>query len=388
MRVNHEKFAVVARNSRLIELSERYIGKATSRVYAQLLSRLEGSLRRCNARPRPFEAEDEDDSTNLSLPVSAHELSVVFRESVDLAGGLGRAAINKLDLTRYIHPKKRRRKTLFDDHEAGGGGVASTDEDEDMDDIFENGNTSEADRDGDVMKGDADYGSEVKVENEDPFPIYNDERSRMELIRQHLLLLAEHPLGFVDYIKRTPTKPEQWTVNFRSLARQLRQIELENTISARFGPGATRLVRIFLEKGKLDEKAITNIGLINQKLMRSILTAMHEAGHLELQEIPRDNARQPSRTMFLWYYDPERCRQKILEESYKAMARCLQRARVEKEAVQLTIDKANRTDVVGREDEYLGVDERTALSTWREKEERLLGEFGRLDDLVAVLRDF
>ena len=357
-------------------------------MYAQLLSRLEGSLRRCNDLPRPFDAEDEDDSTNLPLPVSAHELYAVFRESVDLAGALGRAAPNKLDLTRFIHPKKRRKKTLFDDHEAGGEGVASTDEDEDMDDIFENGDISEADRDGDVMNGHADYGSEVKVEKEDPFPIYNDERSRMELIRQHLLLLAEHPLGFVEYIKRTPTKPEQWTVNFRSLARQLRQIELENTISARFGPGATRLVRIFLEKGKLDEKAITNIGLINQKLMRSILTAMHEAGHLELQEIPRDNARQPSRTMFLWYYDPERCRQKILEESYKAMARCLQRARVEKEAVQLTIDKANRTDVVGREDEYLGVDERTALSTWREKEERLLGEVGRLDDLVAVLRDF
>ena len=257
-----------------------------------------------------------------------------------------------------------------------------------MGDIVENGNISEVDEDGDLVNGDADYGSEVKVEKEDHFPIYSDERSRVELIRQHLLLLAEHPLEFVEYIKRTPSKPEQWTVNFCSLARQLRQMELENTIATRFGPGATRLVRIFLEKGKLDEKAITSIGLINQKLMRSILTAMHEAGQLELQEIPRDNARQPSRTMFLWYFDPERCRKKLLEETYKAMARCLQRARVEKEAVQLTIDKANRTDVVGKEDEYLGVDERMALSTWREKEERLLGEVGRLDDLVAVLRDF
>ncbi|SLM39662.1 RNA polymerase III subunit RPC82-related, helix-turn-helix [Lasallia pustulata] len=387
LRVNHDKFAVAARSARLIELSERYISKATSRVYAQLLSRLEGNLLRCNNR-RPSEDDDEDDPTSWPTSIPANELSPVFQEDVDLAGAIGRVAPNKVDRNRFIHPKKRRKKTLFDSNDAGVENVDSTDEDEDMGDIVENGNISEVNEDRDLVNGDADYGSEVKVEKEDHFPIYSDVRSRVELIRQHLLLLAEHPLGFAEYIKRTPTKPEQWTINFRSLARQLRQMELENTIATRFGPGATRLVRIFLEKGKLDEKAITSIGLINQKLMRSILTAMHEAGYLELQEIPRDNARQPSRTMFLWYFDPDRCRQKLLEETYKAMARCLQRARVEKEAVQLTVDKANRTDVVGKEDEYLGVDERMALSTWREKEERLLGEVGRLDDLVAVLRDF
>lgn len=371
----------------MVELAERYISKATSRVYAQLLSRLEGNLRRCHDR-RLSEDEDEDDPANWPTPVPATDLSAVFNESIDLAGAIGRVASNKVDRTSFIYPKKRRKKTLFDSNEAGIKADVSADEDVDMGGIAENGNISEVDEDGDHVNGDADYGSEVKVEREDHLPVYNDERSRVELIRQHLLLLAEHPLGFVEYIKRTPTKGEQWTVNFRSVARQLRQMELENTIAARFGPGATRLVRIFQEKGKLDEKAITSIGLINQKLMRSILTAMHEAGHLELQEIPRDNARQPSRTMFLWYFDPERCRQKLLEETYKAMARCLQRAKVEKEAVQLTIDKANRTDVVGKEDEYLGVEERTALSTWREKEERLLGELGRLDDLVAVFRDF
>ena len=370
----------------MIELSERYISKATSRVYAQLLSRLEGNLHRCPDR-RLAEDDDEDDPANWPTPVPATDLSALFKESVDLAGTIGRVASNKIDRNSFIHPKKRRKKTLFDS-EAGIKADVSADEDEDMGGIAENGNISEVDEDGDHVNGDADYGSEIKVEKEDHLPVYNDERSRVELIRQHLLLLAEHPLGFVKYIKRTPTKGEQWTVNFRSVARQLRQMELENTIATRFGPGATRLVRIFQEKGKLDEKAITSIGLINQKLMRSILTAMHEAGHLELQEIPRDNARQPSRTMFLWYFEPERCRQKLLEETYKAVARCLQRAKVEKEAVQLTIDKANRTDVVGKEDEYLGVDEMTALSTWREKEERLLGELGRLDDLVAVFRDF
>ena len=177
-------------------------------------------------------------------------------------------------------------------------------------------------------------------------------------------------------------------MDFPALSRQLRLIELESIITTRYGVEALRIIRILQEKGKLDEKAIATFALMNQKTMRSILTTMHEGGHLELQEVPRDNQRQPSRTIFLWFFDPERCRQKVLEETYKTMARCMQRAKAEREAVQSVIDKASRTDVVGKEDELLGLDERTALGAWREKEERLLGEIGRLDDLVAVLRDF
>lgn len=77
-----------------------------------------------------------------------------------------------------------------------------------------------------------------------------------------------------------------------------------------------------------------------------------------------------------------------MEECYKSMARCLQRAKVEREGVQTLLEKAERSDVVGREEEFLGEDERIGLEQWREKEERLLGEVGRLDELVAVLRDF
>ena len=130
------------------------------------------------------------------------------------------------------------------------------------------------------------------------------------------------------------------------------------------------------------------LGLMNQKVMRAKLATMHEHGHLELQEIPRDNQRQPSRNMFFWFFDMERCRKKVVEECYKSMARCLQRAKGEMEGVQTLLEKAERSDVVGREDEFLGEDERIGLEQWREREERLLGEVGRLDELVAVLRDF
>ena len=122
--------------------------------------------------------------------------------------------------------------------------------------------------------------------------------------------------------------------------------------------------------------------------MRSILNRMHGAGHVELQEIPRDTQRQPSRTMFLWYFDVERCRRKLLEETYKTMARCLQRVKSERGLLHNLMEKAARSDVKGREAEFLKIEEQATLEKWRSMEERLLGEIGRLDDVVAVLRDF
>ncbi|KAG9566535.1 hypothetical protein KCU97_g16644, partial [Aureobasidium melanogenum] len=138
----------------------------------------------------------------------------------------------------------------------------------------------------------------------------------------------------------------------------------------------------------LDEKQVANFSLMRQKDIRSILTAMHEQGFVEAQEVPKDNTRQPSRTLFLWYFDPERCRQLLLQRTYKAQARLIQRMQHEKDVVSEVIQKAERLDVVGHEDEYLTAGDKQVLRTWREFEEKLLTQLARQDDLVALLRDF
>jgi len=326
--------------------------------------------------------------------VSTAEIASAMAKLEDLAGGVGLADPSMINLDTIIHPKKRRRRTVINDPQTDGESSATEEDDSDIEE--HNGNITDVDNDSDEPNEDDEYKSEIKVEKDGdqtqqpPTTIssLSNPESCLFLTRQNLFLLAEHPYKFVTFIRRSHSTPESWTVNFPALARQLRLIELENIITTRYGIEALRIIRILQEKGKLDEKAIATFALMSQKTMRSILTTMHEAGHLEIQEVPRDNARQPARTIFLWFFEPERCRQKVLEETYKAMARCMQRAKVERENVQSIINKASRTDVVGKEDELLGLDERTALGAWREKEEKLIGEIGRLDDLVAVLRDF
>ena len=387
LRVNHEKFAVIARNKRLVELAEETIGKDSSKVYETLLTLLESNIQCCSPSSTAWiDLDDDDDNELEDRQVSIEQLASCHDDYASLFKVIDQVEPSKVDLERFIHPKKRRRK--ISDDKAQVDDDASTNEENNKIDSDQDDTVSNVTYDIGLVNGNAHNCSKFQNGATEQQASLPDRQAKLNIIRDHLLLLAEHPYRFVERLQKTHTRTEKWAVNFSALSHQMRLIELENTILTRYGEGALRVVRILEEKGKLDEKAITNIGLINQKVIRAILTTMHKAGHLELQEIPRDNHRQPSRTMFFWFFDPERCRQKVLEETYKAMARCMQRVKVEREAVQVTIDKASRTDVVGKEDEYLGDEERNALEAWREKEEKLLGELNRLDDLVAVLRDF
>ena len=397
IRVNHEKLAVMARNKKLVELVAQRIGKTAALVYSELLRHLEKDLKCCNLYAGRYEEGDdgEDDEDPDSGPcVSTSDMATAMAKCEDIGGKIAYADPKDINLDMIYRKSTRWKDETDDEGEEELSDEHLSDEDEE-DGEDQNGPVTDGSEE-DKPKDNINGTSKLKKEKEDPQkhgPRANESshasRASCHLLtRQHLLLLAEHPLEFATYIRPTHSTPESWTVNFRVLSQKLRLIELENTIASRYSTEGVRIVRILLEKGKLDEKAISGLALMNQKRMRHILTTMHEQGHLELQEIPRDNNRAPSRTMFFWFFDPERCRMKVLEETYKTMARCVQRIGMEREIVQSTINKASRTDVVGKEDEFLTVEERKTLTEWREKEEKLLGEVDRLDDLVAVLRDF
>ena len=208
------------------------------------------------------------------------------------------------------------------------------------------------------------------------------EQKRINNIESHLRLLSEDPHKFLS------RRDAKYSCDYQSVTRTLIQFELDSIILARFGATAKRVIRILYEKGKLDEKQLGTVGLIPQKALRAKLTAMQEAGYVDTQEVPRDNSRQPSRTVYLWFFDQDRVRKLVVNDLYKAMSRLVQRIKVERGKVHTVIDKAERTDVKGNEEKYLTKAELDALRTWRECEEKLLIQLSRQDDLVALLRDF
>ncbi len=203
--------------------------------------------------------------------------------------------------------------------------------------------------------------------------------------RSHLEILCQEPYRFLS---PSLEYPDRYVVEYAALSIHLRNTEIFRIIFARFDRYAVRILRVLLDKGKLDEKYLQEIVLMSAKELRQTLAMLQQAGFLELQEVPREAQRQPSRTIYLWFYDPDRVRKMLIEDTYKCMARCFQRMKVERDKIRPTIEKSERSDVRGKEEKLLAGAELEVLKGWRRKEEWLLGEVGRLDELIFVLRDF
>lgn len=405
VRVNHEKFAILIRNQQLVDLVEESIGPATAKVYDELLHTAGPQLGNCKGELDCTVDDDDGEQKDFrNLPqVSSDDLGHLLHDLPDLADALGYADPSKINLYRLDHPKKVKRRRGSNqpnpDNEAVVDGSASPDESDGGGSDDGKSDISGVEHDSDFSKGDDDYAKDRKHKTPDTTPDTSpkmkEPESPLHALRQHLILLAEHPHKFLVPVGPSFTTPGSWIVPYPLLSRTLLQNALLKITTTRFGPLAGRLFRILsstqtaqASPPKLDEKTLVLLSLIPQKPMRTLLHSMHQAGHIELQELPKDgNQRRPGTTSFFWFFDAERMRKRVLEETYKSMGNLIRRAKVEKEAVKGVVEKSERTDVAGREEELLGEEELGALKDWKAREERIWGQVGRLDEIVAVLRD-
>lgn len=392
LRVNFEKFAVALRNQRLVELVSNRIGETTSHVYAEALRLMEVAIPRCRLDPIVDDVADVPEVPSITTM----ELSLALSKSINIASGIGKASSDKIDTTRLDQAQKGRKRKL-DELEAAVDGVASSDdEDSDENHVNGNGNISEVEDDSDRNQDDPFTDASVgkvpkraKVTFQDKLPKllpYEDRHNRMMQIKNHLMLLAGDECRF---LRKCGIRGQgEWTVDFEELVEYLRESELDALILDNFGKTGHRLARIMRKMGKIDEKQLPSLALMKQKDVRTKLAEMQMAGMVDIQEVPRDNNRTNNRTIFLWYFDTNRVSSIVLDKAYKAMSRCLQRLEVEKRHADEVISLSERTDVRGKEEEMLTPALMNDLREIRRKEERLLGQVARLDELIGIFRDY
>jgi DNA-directed RNA polymerase III subunit RPC3 len=210
-----------------------------------------------------------------------------------------------------------------------------------------------------------------------------DRGIRLELIEEHLKLLDEHQLKFCERVG--PAGRGEWRVDFTPLIDTLIQRNIDATIMSKLGPVHMRVVRMLRDKGRIDEKQIAAASMMRLKDVRSFLTQLQYAGFVESQDVPKDNQRQPSRTIFLYFYDRQRVQELLLQRAYKSLSRTFQRLQLERQRYASAIEKAEKMDT---NQEALNQNEREAVMQWRVVEEKLLLQVERLDVQVALLRDF
>lgn len=210
----------------------------------------------------------------------------------------------------------------------------------------------------------------------------NCDEMEMQELEELVATLAEGSCDFISNMGEDNAKT--WTVDLGGVEDRSRNEEIMQMVKQRFGLMSLRIIRILISRGKVDEKALQEIGLLNAKDLRRCLAQLHAHGFIDLQEVPREPQRQPARTIYLWFYDADRVKMRITENLYKSMCRLLQRLKVERLKVSSTLQKAERSDVKGKEHEMLRNDEITVLKRWRRKELWYLSELERLGFSVDV----
>lgn len=223
--------------------------------------------------------------------------------------------------------------------------------------------------------------AKVKFEDEDAVG-----PSRVDQMRQHLLLLSEGKNRFLRHCGAQGRG--QWTVDFGQLMNRLRESEMDAVIGQSHGRHGLRITRILREKGKLDEKTLPLAALMKKSDVQGKMLAMQMAGIVDVQEVPKDNSRLANRTLFFWYFDRERTEAQMLDDLYKAMLRCLQTLDVERHRNRNVLSFVDRKDVKGREEEVMTAEHYNEYNKHLEVQEKLLAQISRLDEMIAVLRDY
>jgi DNA-directed RNA polymerase III subunit RPC3 len=342
VKLNFEKCNVVLRNQQLTNYAHRYIGDTTSKVFRALLFALENRITRCFDSMGDPDWEDTEtaDQARTAFP-SLNTILRYIPENIDLSNGL---------------PEKGQFSGINGHSSSAPVTISSSDTDTDSDEEITRRPAKKRQKRG----ADAVF-----------------------LVEKHLRILEQDPRGFVTQVENN-----SWTVPFRHLTRSLIQYEIENTIAARYGQLAARIVRILQKNMSNDEKGLALAAVIKPKDVRSLTNTLLASGMIETQEIPRDTNRTTNRLLWLYAYSPEKARKHITIDSYRAMSRYLRRLEIEKTEYSATIDKSERTDVIGHEDQYLNAHDKVVLEKWSKKEEVILGQVSRIDDLVACMRDF
>ncbi|KAF3359455.1 hypothetical protein VDGD_04053 [Verticillium dahliae] len=391
LKVNFEKCLVDLRNQTLAQYASDHIGEVTGQVYHTLLRLLSDKIARCRMDPRfdlePGEVGDIEDDNNSrrraspQVAMTALQILDALDPSICVAAGVGKAARKKIN-HRNAEKVRSIPKHLVEESEDSDDGATLGGDGRD-DDSDDNGD-SDDDEDGPSRRrqnGSGTRGGRVMFEDETP-----PKHSRLDEMRQHLLLLAESPQGFVRHCGTQGRG--QFTVDFKPLMESLRQVEVDAVIEQTFGRHGLRLTRILRAKGKLDEKTLPGLALMKKSDVQGKMLALQMAGFVDVQEVPRDNSRTANRTMFFWFFDATRVDNQLMDDVYKTMLRCLQTLDVQRHRERNILSFVDRKDVKGKEEEVMTAEHYNKYSQFLDLQSKLLGQVMRLDELISVFKDY
>ncbi|KAI8373043.1 uncharacterized protein BYT42DRAFT_594851 [Radiomyces spectabilis] len=209
--------------------------------------------------------------------------------------------------------------------------------------------------------------------------------SFQEAVKGYITLLKMDQAGFIK--SKDERGANHFSINFAKLRETTKRKLLEALIRERYGVATCRIVRILIEKGKLDESQVQKLGMLPPKDTRDKLGLLLTKGFVEIQEVPRSADRAPARSFHLWYVPLEKCYQELLVETYRVIGNLQQRKKEELKIRSRLLDKLNREDVKQNMD-LLSEGDKAEIAQMDKVLQRLESSKMRLDEVIMILRDF
>lgn len=132
---------------------------------------------------------------------------------------------------------------------------------------------------------------------------------------------------------------------------------------------------------------LAKFAMMSLKDSRELCLKLSAASIIELQEVPKTQDRQPSRTYYLFFIDFKKLILNLSLKLRKSQTNTIERIYHELEACRVLLGKVNRKDVYEDLDNLLSIWEKAELTRLKSRVEALEVAKMRLERDVFVLRD-
>lgn len=230
----------------------------------------------------------------------------------------------------------------------------------------------------------------VVVEEEDDVNDFDD--SFTDNSEPHSLALVQHHMKLLSNSTAIPflveVSPGAYTVPYTSLLKDLKQHNYDTLVKTTLGPQAFRVLKCLKSLKLADEKTLSNSILLKERTVRNELYRLIGLNIVEIQEVPRSADRAASKTFYLFRHKETSAYNHLRHLVVFSMAEILTNIASFKQDHKILLEKCEREDVKGNEDELLLDLELKVLKDLQGREIHNMGRFMRMKTLMGIFGTF
>lgn len=226
-------------------------------------------------------------------------------------------------------------------------------------------------------------GIELLVDQPSPLPSNLPEITAEKSPVMHYLDSLSQEVDFIN--KEDFRSGGIYSISHPRAVARLRVSLIETLITARFGQPSTRIFRVLLDRGMLEERTISKVAMMAAKETRERLYQLLQYGLLHMQEVPKTADHAPSRTFFLWTIPLALVYARLSELALKMWINLRERALLHRNKNEMLILKSERSDVAANP-ALLADAEQRQLRGLQRTLDRLDGHGNRIAEELLLLR--